>query len=105
MMFESTFYFLCNSILFDDDNLLGFVFLTLHTVFSIFALSCLIFSLNSGHILDRNSNSSFLNCRVKDAAAKCDRMFSSEKKLADILIKVSTSFAALGTRERTDLDK
>jgi len=43
--------------------------------------------------------------KVKDAAAKCDRMFISEKKLADILIKVSTSFAALGTRERTDLDK
>ena len=42
---------------------------------------------------------------MKDAAFKCDKMFVSEKKVADILIKVSTSFAVLGTRETTDLDK
>lgn len=36
---------------------------------------------------------------------KSDKMFTSEKKLADILIKISTSFTGLGTREKTDLDK
>ena len=43
--------------------------------------------------------------RVKDAALKSDKMFVSEKKLADLLIKISTSLSALGTSENTDLDK
>lgn len=47
----------------------------------------------------------FLIYRVKDAAFKCDKMFVSEKKVADILIRVSSSFAGLGTRETTDLDR
>ena len=53
----------------------------------------------------KTSNARVCIFRVKDAAFKCDKMFSSEKKLADILIKVSTSFAALGTRETTELDR
>eukprot|EP00112_Aurelia_sp_Birch-Aquarium-sp1_P004708 Seg1534.1 transcript_id=Seg1534.1/GoldUCD/mRNA.D3Y31 product="Sorting nexin-6" protein_id=Seg1534.1/GoldUCD/D3Y31 len=43
--------------------------------------------------------------KVKDAAMKSDRMFASEKKSADLLIKVSTSLSALGTSENTELDK
>ena len=42
---------------------------------------------------------------MKDAALKADKMFVSEKRLADILIKISTSFTTLGTRETTELDK
>ena len=36
---------------------------------------------------------------------KSDKMFVSEKKLADLLIKISTSLSVLGTSESTDLDK
>ncbi|XP_065060514.1 sorting nexin-6-like [Rhopilema esculentum] len=43
--------------------------------------------------------------KVKDAALKSDKLFVSEKKLADILIKMSTSIGAMGTSESTDLDR
>ena len=44
-------------------------------------------------------------CRVKDATFKSDKVTVSEKRLADVFIKTSTSFTAMGTSDSTGLDK
>eukprot|EP00794_Sanderia_malayensis_P020064 gene20064-22033_t len=43
--------------------------------------------------------------KVRDTTNKSDKVTTSEKRLADILIKISTSFIAMGTSENTELDK